>query len=67
LNVYAVPLVRPDTVIGDADPVAAKAPGSLCTVYPVIADPPTFVGAVKDTSALWSPPAAETAVGAFGA
>jgi hypothetical protein len=32
VNVYAVPLVRPVTVIGDADPVAVTPPGLDVTV-----------------------------------
>ena len=32
VNVYAVPLASPITVIGDADPVAEIPPGSAVTV-----------------------------------
>jgi hypothetical protein len=32
VNVYAVPFVRPVTVIGDADPVAVNPPGLDVTV-----------------------------------
>ena len=52
VNVYAVPLVRPVTVIGEEGPVAVRPPGEAVTVYPVIGEPPVFVGAVKLTVAL---------------
>jgi len=45
-------LVKPVTVIGEDAPVAVRPPGEEVTVYPVIADPPVFVGAVKLTEAL---------------
>jgi hypothetical protein len=45
-------LLRPDTVIGEDAPVAVRPPGEEVTVYPVIADPPVFVGAEKLTDAL---------------
>lgn len=32
VNVYAVPFVRPETVIGEADPVPVKPPGLDVTV-----------------------------------
>ena len=32
VNVYAVPLDRPVTVMGEADPVAVSDPGELVTV-----------------------------------
>jgi len=54
-------------VIGDEAPVAVKPPGEEVTVYPVIADPPVFVGAVKLTVALPLLPVAEIPVGAPGA
>ena len=47
-----MPFVKPVTVIGDEGPVAVRPPGEEVTVYPVIADPPVFVGAVKLTVAL---------------
>ena len=67
VKVYAVPLVRPVTVIGEEEPVAVRPPGEEVTVYPVIADPPVFVGAVKLTVALPLLPLAEIPVGAPGA
>jgi hypothetical protein len=36
------------------------------TVYPVIVEPPSLAGAVKDIDVLASPAEATTAVGAFG-
>ena len=66
VKVYAMPLVNPVTVIGDDVPVAVRAPGEEVTVYPVIADPPVFVGAVKLTVALPLLPVAEILVGVPG-
>ena len=66
VKVYAVPLVSPVTVIGDEEPVAVRPPGDEVTVYPVIADPPVFVGAVKLTVALPLLPIAEILVGTPG-
>ena len=62
-----MPLVSPITVIGDEAPVAVEPPGEDVTVYPVIADPPVFVGAVKLTVALPLLPVAEILVGTPGA
>ena len=67
VKVYAVPLVSPVTVIGDDAPVAVRPPGEDVTVYPVIAAPPVFAGAVKLTVAPPLLPVAETPVGAPGA
>ena len=67
VKVYAVPLVRPVTVIGEDAPVAVRPPGEAVTVYPVIADPPVFVGAVKLTVALPLLTVAEIPVGVPGA
>jgi hypothetical protein len=66
VNVYAVPFVRPGTVIGELAPPAVKLPGFEITVYPVIGDPLAF-GATNDTVALATPAAAVTPVGALGA
>ena len=67
VKVYVVPLVSPVTVIGDEGPVARKPPGEDVTVYPVIADPPVFVGAVKLTVAVpLLPVVTATPVGAPG-
>jgi hypothetical protein len=61
-------VVRPETVIGEDDPVALIPSGVLCTTYPVIADPPTLAGAVKATEAVVAVAAvAVPIVGAFGA
>lgn len=47
VNVYAVPLARPVTVIGDAPPDAVNPPGFDVTVYSVIAEPPFETGGVN--------------------
>jgi len=64
-------LVSPVTVIGEDVPVAVTAvpppAGVAVTVYPVIADPPVFVGAVNLTVALPLLPLAEILVGTLGA
>jgi hypothetical protein len=52
INVYAVPLVRPLTVIGLAVAVPVRLPGFDVAVYPVIVAPPLLDGAVKVTKAL---------------
>ena len=67
MYVYATPFVKPVTVIGEDVPVALIPPGEAVTVYPVIADPPVFVGAVKLRVALPLPPLAEMVVGVPGA
>jgi len=67
VKVYAVPLVKPVTVIGLVVPVAVKLPGFDVTVKPVIALPPVLVGAVNDTVACPSPAVAVPMVGALGA
>jgi hypothetical protein len=64
--VYAVPLLKPETVIGDELPVAVAPPGLAVTVYPVIAEPPFSAGAEKDTDAEPLPAVALTLVGASG-
>jgi hypothetical protein len=65
VNVYAVPLVKPEIVNGDADPEIV-APLFAVTVYEVTVDPPLFAGAENEIVASESPTAADTAVGAFG-
>jgi len=67
VKVYAVPLASPVTVIGEEAPVAVKPLGEEVTVYPVIADPPVLVGAVKLTVALPLLTVAEILVGTPGA
>ncbi|MBK6602781.1 MAG: hypothetical protein IPG28_14835 [Betaproteobacteria bacterium] len=51
VNVYAVPLVRPDTVIDvhGAVQLPVKLPGLDVAVYCVIALPPSLAGAAKPT------------------
>ena len=66
VKVYAVPLVRPETVIGDEAPVPVIALGFDVTVNPVIALDPTKEGAVKVTDAEELPPVAVPIVGAPG-
>lgn len=61
-----MPLARPDTVIGEADPVAVIPPGLAVAVYAVIAVPPLFAGALNITVALAFPAMAVTPVGAPG-
>ena len=60
-------MVSPVTVIGEDVPVAVKPPGEEVTVYPVIAEPPLSLGAVKLTVALPLLPVAEIIVGTPGA
>jgi hypothetical protein len=62
-----VPFVRPVTVIGEAEPDPVIPLGLEVTVYPVIAEPPLKLGAVKATLACVSPAAAVPIVGALGA
>jgi hypothetical protein len=66
VKVYAVPLVRPDTVIGLPEPVPVKPPELEVTVYPVIAEPPLLAGAVNVTVASAFPGVAVPIVGAPG-
>ena len=52
VNVYAVPLTRPETVAVVAPVVLTVAPsGDAVTVYLVIRDPPVVVGAIHETRA----------------
>ena len=71
VKVYAVPLVSPVTVIGEDVPLAVTAvpppKGVAFTVYPVITDEPTLLGAEKLTTACPFPPTALTLVGTPGA
>ena len=66
LQVYAVPLVRPTTVMGDAGPLALTPPGADVTVYDVIAEPPVDAGGVNVTVACALPAVALPIVGAPG-
>lgn len=65
VKVYAVPLVRPVTVIGDEPPVAVI-PVFEVTVYEVMAEPPLLLGAVKVIVAEPVPAVATMLVGASG-
>jgi hypothetical protein len=66
VNVYAVPIVNPDTVIGEPDPVPIIPPGDDVAVYTVIALPPSFAGGVKVTVTVPMPAVAVPIVGAPG-
>jgi hypothetical protein len=46
-QLYAVPFARPVIVIGEAAPLALRAPGLHVTVKLVMADPPLEAGAVN--------------------
>jgi hypothetical protein len=62
VNVYAVPLVKPETVIGDEEPVPVKPPGDEVTRKDV-ALVPTGVNVIL---ALETPPVAVPIIGAGG-
>src|SRR5450631_72845 len=67
VNVYAVRLARPVTVaVVDPAVEVVCPPGAAVTVYPVIGEPPSLVGAVHDTTAWLFPAVADTPVGAPG-
>ena len=66
VKVYAVPLARPPTVIGEAGPLAVRPPGDEVTVYDVIGVPPLEAGGVNATVACALPAVATTLVGAPG-
>ena len=66
VNVYAVPFVKPVTLIGLDAPLAVAPPGLAVTVYVVIPAPPFDAGAVKVTLAEPLPAVALTEVGAPG-
>jgi hypothetical protein len=67
VNVYAVPRVKPDTVIGDVADVAVIPPGLDVAVYSVIGELPGSAGAVNATVAVVAPVAvAVPIVGAPG-
>ena len=61
-----MPLERPVTLIGEEVP-EAPTPVFDCALYPVIAEPPTSVGAVNATLAEVFPAVALTSVGLSGA
>ena len=66
VNVYEVPFVRPVTVHVSMLVVHVLLPGALVTAYPVIALPPSEVGANQDTGADALAGVAVTLVGAPG-
>jgi len=67
VNVYAVPLVNPDTVAVVAPVVVAvNEPGAEVTVYEAIAEEPGLADAVHDTVAAVLPATALTPVGDTG-
>jgi hypothetical protein len=51
VNVYAVPLVSPLTMMGEAGAVAVMPPGEDVTMYDVIGAPPFEAGGVNATPA----------------
>jgi hypothetical protein len=51
VNAYAIPLVRPGTMIGLAPPMAVIFPGAEVTMYTMIGSPPLAAGGVKLTVA----------------
>jgi sulfur carrier protein ThiS len=66
VNVYAVPLVKPETVQEVDAVVQVNDPGDEVTVYPVIALPPLDPGALQLTTDEESAAVPETPVGAPG-
>jgi hypothetical protein len=67
VNVYEVPVVNPETVMGEDAPVPVMLPGLDVAVYPVIVEPPLSDGAVNVTVAsLLVPAVAVPIVGAPG-
>ena len=66
VKVYAIPFVRPVTVIGELAPVPVAPPGLAVTVYPETLAPPLLAGALKLTLACVSPAVAAPMVGAPG-
>ena len=58
--------MSPLTVHGLETAVHVRPPGDEVTVYPVMAEPPLFSGAVQDTTAEALPAVADTAVGGPG-
>ena len=66
VNVYDVPAVKPETVMGEDAAVPVNPPGLDVAVYPVMAEPPLFVGAVNATEAEDTPAVAVPIVGAPG-
>ena len=61
-----VPLLNPMTTIGELEPSAIIPLGFDMTLYPVIADPPSLIGAVKLTEAEALPAVTVPMVGAPG-
>ena len=66
VNVYAVFVVRPETVSGDAEPVAVKPPGLDVTVKFVIGEPLALPGVNETETLVAEAIDAVTPVGALG-
>ena len=67
MNVWPVPLVRPDTTHDVAGATAVHDPAGVpVTAYPVTGEPPVLAGAVHDTVTWLSPATPATPVGAPG-
>ena len=66
VKVYAAPLVRPATVMGDAAPLALMPPGEELAVYDVIGEPPLETGGVNVIVACPFPAVAVPMMGAPG-
>ena len=66
VKVYAVPLVKPVTIIGDEVPVPVKLPGFEVAVYPEIEEPPSDAGVVNATETCIFPLVVEPIIGASG-
>ena len=59
-------MVRPVTIIGDAEPVTDIPPGFVVTVYERIVEPPLFIGGVNIIVTCVFPAKAITPVGGLG-
>ena len=66
VNLYGIPLVRPFLVVELLVEMAVNPPGSLVTVYFVIAEPPFEIGGDQYIVASVFPGIAETLVGLSG-
>ena len=66
LKVYGVPIVKPETEIGDEPPLPVIQPGVETAVYAVIAVLPMSAEAVKDTLTVAPAAVAVPIVGALG-
>jgi hypothetical protein len=66
VNVTGVPFVRPVSEAVKTFPRLMGLPVDGVTIYPVIAEPPVFVGADQETAAWPLPATAVTLIGASG-